>query len=63
MLLTPSDDVKDQDDKTKDATASAILPGVLRLNAGSWGGEGKGRQPELEKVGESWGDHGDLDAD
>jgi len=58
--FNPDDDVENQDDEAQDSTASAVLPRGLGLNAGHGGGKGQCSQPELEEVGESWRDHGDV---
>lgn len=52
---TEDDYVEDQDDEADDATASAVLPGVIDGAGGDLlghgGGEGEGCQAELEEEG------------
>jgi hypothetical protein len=52
---TEDDNVEDQDDEAEDATASAVLPGVVegvRVDIlGHGGSEGEGSQAELEEEG------------
>jgi hypothetical protein len=55
--LDPDNDVENQDNKTDDAAASAILPGVGSRLGVNRRGKGKGGQPELEEERQSRGEH------
>lgn len=56
--LTEDDDINDQDDEADDTAASAVLPGVLGLDADDAVGGGEGHAGEEEGVDES-GEHGE----
>jgi hypothetical protein len=56
--LTEDDDVQNQDNKTQDATTSAIRPGIIDGRGSDDGrGRGKGSPDELEENGGDDGLH------
>lgn len=45
-------DIEHKDDQSQDATAGAIVPGIVNRVRGDRGGEGQGGQAELVEEGE-----------